>query len=71
MPRLLFFERGVPAANIQAKAFGNEQDLADDELKEAVQQNPELSADDPQQLLKNIHSTTLAGNRGADIVLSL
>jgi hypothetical protein len=26
-----------PAANIEVKAFGNEQDLTDDELKEAVQ----------------------------------
>jgi hypothetical protein len=40
-------------------------------VKEAVQQNPELSADARQKLLKNIHSTTLAGNRSADIVLSL
>jgi hypothetical protein len=25
VPRLLFFEPGVPAASIQAKAFGDEQ----------------------------------------------
>ena len=31
-------------------------------MTEAVQQNPELSADARQKLLKNIHSTTLAGN---------
>ena len=40
-------------------------------MKEAVQQNPELSADDRQKLLKNIHSITLAGNSAPDIVLSL
>ena len=56
MPRLLFFEHGVPAANIEVKAFGDEQNLTDDEVKEAVQQNPELSADGRQKLLKNIHS---------------
>ena len=57
-----FSNTAFPAADIQAKAFGDEQNLADDEVTEAVQQNPELSADARQKLLKNIHSTTLAGN---------
>jgi hypothetical protein len=46
VPRLLFFEHGAPAANIEVKTFGDEQNPADDEVKEAVQQNPELSADE-------------------------
>jgi hypothetical protein len=63
VPRLLFFSSAVfPAANIQAEAFGDVQHLTDDEVKEAVQQNPELSANGRQKLLKNIYSTTLAGN---------
>jgi hypothetical protein len=40
-----FSNTAFPAADIQAKAFGDEQNLTDDEVKEAVQQNPELSAD--------------------------
>jgi hypothetical protein len=41
-----FFSNAVfPAANIEVKAFGDAQNLTDDEVKEAVQQNPELSAD--------------------------
>jgi hypothetical protein len=41
-----FFSNALfPVADIQAKAFGDEQNLTDDEVKEAVQQNPELSAD--------------------------
>jgi hypothetical protein len=58
VPRLHFFEPGVPAANIQAKAFGDEQNLADDELKETVQQNPKLNAGDESTALLDFTTTS-------------
>jgi outer membrane protein OmpA-like peptidoglycan-associated protein/opacity protein-like surface antigen len=62
--------RGVPAANLEVKAFGNEQNLTDDEVKGAVRRNPELSAEDRQTVLNNMHSIILASNRRVDVVLS-
>jgi outer membrane protein OmpA-like peptidoglycan-associated protein/opacity protein-like surface antigen len=62
--------QGVPAANLEVQAFGDERNLTDDEVKKAVQLNPELSAEDRRQVLKNMHSIILASNRRVDIVLS-
>jgi outer membrane protein OmpA-like peptidoglycan-associated protein len=62
--------QGVPAANLEVRAFGDEQNLTDEEVKKAVQQNPELSAEDRQRVLNNMHSIILASNRRVDIVLS-
>jgi len=63
-------KQGVPAANLEVKAFGDEQNLSDDEVKEAVQRNPELNSEDRQKVLNNMHSIILASNRRVDVVLS-
>jgi outer membrane protein OmpA-like peptidoglycan-associated protein len=62
--------QGVPAENLEVKAFGDERNLTDDEVKKAVQQNPELSAEDRRRVLNNMHSIILASNRRVDVVLS-
>jgi len=62
--------QGVPAANIEVEAFGDEQNLSDDAVRKAVQQNPELSEGERQMLLNNMRSIILASNRRVDIVLS-
>jgi outer membrane protein OmpA-like peptidoglycan-associated protein/opacity protein-like surface antigen len=62
--------QGVPAEKIEVKAFGQGQNLSDDDVRKAVQQNPELSAGDRQMILNNMHSIILASNRRVDIVLS-
>jgi outer membrane protein OmpA-like peptidoglycan-associated protein len=63
-------EHGVPAANVEIKAFGDQQNLTDDQVKDAVERNPELSAEDRQRILKNMRVVILASNRRADVVLS-
>jgi outer membrane protein OmpA-like peptidoglycan-associated protein len=63
-------EQGVPAANIQTKAFGKQQNLTDAEVKDAVERNPELSTEDRQRLLNNMKTIILASNRRVDITLS-
>ena len=63
-------EQGVPAANIQTKAFGEQQNLTDAEVKDAVERNPELSTEDRQRVLKNMRTIILASNRRVDITLS-
>jgi outer membrane protein OmpA-like peptidoglycan-associated protein len=63
-------EQGVPAANIQTKAFGEQQNLTDAEVKDAVERNPELSAEERQRVLNNMRTIILASNRRVDITLS-
>jgi len=63
-------EQGVPEANIETKAFGKQQNLTDAEVKDAVANNPELSAEERQRVLKNILTIRLASNRRVDVTLS-
>jgi len=62
--------QGVPAANLEVNALGAGQNLSDNEVKEAVEQNPELSTEDRQKLLQNMRAIILASNRRVDVVLS-
>jgi outer membrane protein OmpA-like peptidoglycan-associated protein len=63
-------EQGVPAASIQTKAFGEQQNLTDSQVKDAVERNPELSPEDRQRVLHNMRTIILASNRRVDITLS-
>jgi outer membrane protein OmpA-like peptidoglycan-associated protein/opacity protein-like surface antigen len=63
-------EQGVPAANIQTKAFGEQQNLTDQQVRNAVERNPELSPEDRQRVLSNMRMIILASNRRVDITLS-
>jgi hypothetical protein len=62
--------QGVPADNIETKAFGKQQNLTDAEVKDAVERNPELSAADREKVLKNMRIIILASNRRVDITLT-
>jgi outer membrane protein OmpA-like peptidoglycan-associated protein len=61
---------GVPAANIQTKALGEQENLTDQQVKAAVERNPELSPEDRQRVLSNMRTIILASNRRVDITLS-
>jgi hypothetical protein len=63
-------DQGVPAANLQTKAFGKQENLTDTQVKQAVERNPELSPEDRQRVLSNMRTIILASNRRADITLS-
>jgi hypothetical protein len=64
-------ERGVSVVNIETKVFGLQRNLNDAEVREAVENSPELSAAQREKMLD--HSTTiiLASNRRVDITLNL
>ena len=68
--RRFLIEKGVPAANLQTKAFGKQENLTDRQVKDAVERNPELSPEDRQRVLNNMRTIILASNRRADITLS-
>jgi outer membrane protein OmpA-like peptidoglycan-associated protein len=63
-------EQGVPDANIQTKAFGEQKNLTDRQVRDAVERNPELSPEDRQRVLSNMRVIILASNRRVDITLS-
>jgi len=63
-------EQGVPVANIETKGFGKGDNLTDAEVKDAVSNNPELSTEERQRVLKNIVTIRMASNRRVDVTLS-
>ena len=66
----LLVEQGVPAANIQTKALGEQENVTDAQVKDAVERNPELSPEDRQRVLRHMRTIILASNRRVDITLS-
>jgi outer membrane protein OmpA-like peptidoglycan-associated protein len=68
--RQFLTEHGVPAASIEIKAFGKEQNLTDAQVRDAVEQNPELTPAERQRVLDNMPTIILASNRRVDITLS-
>jgi outer membrane protein OmpA-like peptidoglycan-associated protein len=68
--RRFLTDQGVPAANLQTKAFGKQQNLTDAQVKDAVERNPELSPEDRRRVLNNMRTIILASNRRVDITLS-
>jgi hypothetical protein len=63
-------EHGVPAANIETKAFGEQRNLTEAQVRDAVEQNPELTPEQRQKVLGNLKTILLASNRRVDITLS-
>jgi hypothetical protein len=63
-------EQGVPEASIDTKAFGKEDNLTTDQVKDAVVNNPDLSTEERARILKNIEVVRMASNRRVDVTLS-
>jgi hypothetical protein len=63
-------EHGVPAANIETKAFGEQKNLTEDQVRDAVEKNPELTPEQRQRVLGNMQTILLASNRRVDVTLN-
>jgi outer membrane protein OmpA-like peptidoglycan-associated protein len=63
-------EHGIPASNIETKAFGMTENLTDTQVRDAVERSPELTPVERQRVLDNMLTITLASNRRVDISLS-
>ncbi len=63
-------EHGVPATNIETKAFGAQHNLTPEQVKDSVEQNPELTPGERQRIVKNMRTILLASNRRVDVTLS-
>jgi hypothetical protein len=62
-------EKGVPEANIETQAYGKQRNLTLDEVKQSIENNPELTAEERQRALKRIGVLKLASNRRVDVTL--
>jgi len=63
-------EHGVPADHIETRAMGKEDQLTADQIKEQMADNPDLSPDERQKMLRNLQVLVLANNRRVDVTLS-
>jgi outer membrane protein OmpA-like peptidoglycan-associated protein len=63
-------KQGVLEANIETKAFGKQQQLTADQVKQSIEQNPELTPGERQRITKNMRTIILASNRRVDVTLS-
>ena len=63
-------QQGIPEANLETQAYGKEKNLTVDQVKQLLEQNPNLSAEERQKALAKIETVVLANNRRVDITLS-
>ena len=63
-------EQGVPEAKIETLGLGKDQELTADQVKELVEQNPDLSDVERARVLRDLNVIVLAQNRRVDVVLS-
>lgn len=63
-------DQGVPADHIETQALGDDQNLTADQVKQSVEQNPDLNEEERQKALEKLPTLVLANNRRVDIALS-
>jgi len=63
-------EQGIPESAIDTKAFGAERNLTTEQVKDSIQQNTELSAEERKRELARIQVIRLASNRRVDVTLN-
>jgi hypothetical protein len=61
---------GIPEANLLTKAYGEEDNMTPEQVKQLVEEHPNLSQEQKDKILKNLKVVTLAQNRRVDITLS-
>jgi outer membrane protein OmpA-like peptidoglycan-associated protein len=62
-------EKGVPEASIETMAYGKQRNLTLDEVRQSIENNPELTSEERQRALKRIAVLKLASNRRVDVTL--
>lgn len=63
-------EQGVPEASIETHSFGEHQELDESQVRQQMEENPELTPEQRTRLYTNMKSIILAQNRRVDIVLT-
>ncbi len=63
-------EQGIPEANIDTQAVGEEHQLSKDEVKNLIDTNSDLTDEQRKKILRNLNVIVLAQNRRVDIRLN-
>jgi outer membrane protein OmpA-like peptidoglycan-associated protein len=63
-------DQGIPTDRLETQGLGQDQNMTTDQVKQLVEQNPDLSDDERQKVLDKLHTLVLANNRRVDIALS-
>jgi len=63
-------EQGVPEASIETRGLGKDQELSADQVKDLVDQSPDLSTTEREKILRDLKVIVLAQNRRVDVTLS-
>jgi hypothetical protein len=63
-------ENGVPAANIETRALGKEENLKDQDVIALLEQNPNITPEDRSRVRRNLNVFRMANNRRVDVRLS-
>jgi outer membrane protein OmpA-like peptidoglycan-associated protein len=63
-------EQGLVEGNIETRAVGEEQQLGQEEVRDLIQNNPELTDSERQKALHDLTTIVLAQNRRVDITLT-
>ena len=63
-------EQGIADDHIDTQAVGAEQQLSQDEVKDLIQKNPDLTDSERERILNNLKKIVLAQNRRVDITLT-
>jgi outer membrane protein OmpA-like peptidoglycan-associated protein len=63
-------EQGIVDGNIETRAVGEEQQLSQEEVRDLIQNNPELTDSERQKALHDLTTIVLAQNRRVDITLT-
>ena len=63
-------EHGVPAGSIDVQSFGKDDNLTAEQVKQQMQENPELTPEEHQRALANLQIIVLANNRRVDVSLN-
>lgn len=70
LAKRFLIEQGIPEANLETQAYGKGQNLTKDQVKQLLDQNTSLTAEERQKALTRIETIVLANNRRVDIKLS-
>ena len=68
--RQILVQNGIPAASIEIRSFGKDDNLDAAQVRQMIETNPDLTPEERQAILKNLPALILAANRRVDVVLS-
>ena len=63
-------ENGVPESAIDTRALGKEHNLSTEEVKQSIEQNPDLTTEERKRALARITVIRMASNRRVDVTLN-